>query len=264
MIHFYNHHAMATHFQVRIAGQDAAYAEQAAHAVFKLTDTIETMLSRFRDDSEIRQISRLKAGECLRLSEPTFDCLEIARAMESFTFGAFSPTVRRRPGMLSEWALDSARRMFVCNQGPVELDLGAIGKGFALDRMAEELAQWDIPAYLLIAGGSSILAGEPPPDLPGWDAGMGGEDSARRYWLSHRSLSGSGIAVKGAHIYDPRTGEPATVRACAWAFAPTAAVSDALSTACMVLSEPEIAAILANHPEWSAVLGQNPENDCSC
>ena len=257
MIHSFNHHAMATHFQVRIAGEDATYAEQAARAALDIADALECALSRFREESEISQIAHLQPGESLRLSEPVFACLKIARAMEAATLGAFSPTpaMRCNASEPPRWSLDAARCTFHCHEScRLELDLGAIGKGFALDRMALLLAEWECPAYLLIAGGSSVLAGAPPPGLPGWDSGLGDAHAEQRYWLAHGSLSGSGTAVKGAHILDPRTGEPATRRERVWAFAPAAAVSDALSTACFVLSEPEIAAVVGSNPTWGAVL----------
>jgi thiamine biosynthesis lipoprotein len=63
-------------------------------------------------------------------------------------------------------------------------------------------------------------------------------------------LSGSGLAVKGNHILDPRTGQAALRQSRAWALADTAAESDALSTACMVLSEPELEEVLAHDPSW--------------
>src|SRR5271157_4667201 len=91
-IHVFNHHAMATQFQVRIAGEEKAYAEQAAQAAFALTDELESKLSRFRADSDISQIAQLAVGGKLRLSEPVFACLEIARRMELATGGAFSAT----------------------------------------------------------------------------------------------------------------------------------------------------------------------------
>ena len=59
------------------------------------------------------------------------------------------------PGRL---LMDPERFTVRVQDGPVALDLGAIGKGFALDRMAEELEAWDVPRALLIAGGSSVLA----------------------------------------------------------------------------------------------------------
>ena len=64
------------------------------------------------------------------------------------------------------------------------------------------------PRFLLVAGGSSILAGDPPDDSPGWSCGLGEDDASQRFLLTHASLSGSGLAVKGTHILDPRTGPP--------------------------------------------------------
>jgi thiamine biosynthesis lipoprotein len=72
--------------------------------------------------------------------------------------------------------------------------------------------------------------------------------------LTHASLSGSGLAVKGSHIIDPRTGCPALRQNRAWVLADTASESDALSTACMVLSELEIEEVLAHNDSWRAFL----------
>ena len=258
MIHVFNHHAMATFFQVRIADEEAAYAAQAARAALDMADRLETLLSRFREESEISQIARLKPGETLRLSEPVFECLKIAGAMEATTGGAFSLTAGAA-GKPPRWSLDAGQFSIRCEAGRLAFDLGAIGKGFALDRMAAELAEWDCPAHLLVAGGSSVLAGDPPAGMQGWDTGLGDDNAAYRCQLANASLSGSGIAVKGRHILDPRTGEPARLRDRVWVLAPSAAVSDALSTACMVLSEQEIAGIMSGQADWLALLNDNAE-----
>jgi FAD:protein FMN transferase len=120
--------------------------------------------------------------------------------------------------------------------------------------MAELFHRWDCPSFLLVAGGSSILAGDQPRNTPGWSCGLGEDDSSHRFFLSHASLSGSGLAVKGAHILDPRTGRPASRQNRAWVLADTASESDALSTACMVLSEPELKDVLAQNHSWLAFL----------
>ena len=70
-----------------------------------------------------------------------------------------------------------------------------------------------------------------------------------RLTLTDIALSGSGIAVQGAHLIDPRTGAPSPRATRTWALAPTAALSDALSTAFFIFSEEEIAAFCAAHPE---------------
>src|SRR5208283_1650695 len=87
----------------------------------------------------------------------------------------------------------------------------------------------------------------------------GDDNSPRRYWLKNVSLSGSGLAVKGKHILDPRTGQPARRQNRAWALTETAAESDALSTACMVLDEMEITAVLASDKSWLVFLEAEKE-----
>jgi thiamine biosynthesis lipoprotein len=107
---------------------------------------------------------------------------------------------------------------------------------------------------LLVAGGSSILAGDPPKETAGWSCGLGDDRSPQRLFLTHTSMSGSGLAVKGKHILDPRTGVPALGQNRAWALADTAAESDALSTACMVLNERELQEVLAQDDSWLVFL----------
>ena len=254
-IHRFNHHAMATQFQIRITDEQKTYAAQTAQAAFAVTDKLESHLSRFRANSGIAQIAQLAPGEKLRVSEPVFTCLAIAKKMELATRGAFSVTAaalqsQRVPPLWTLLEPFSIR----CERGKLEFDLGAIGKGFALDRMAEVLREWSCPAFLLVAGGSSILAGDAPAGTAGWSCGLGDDDSPRRYWLKNASLSGSGLAVKGKHILDPRTSRPAQRQNRAWALTETAAESDALSTACMVLDEPEITAVLATDKTWLVFL----------
>jgi thiamine biosynthesis lipoprotein len=255
-IYQFNHRAMATHFQVRIANQERTYAAQAAQAALDLLDGLESHLSRFRANSDIAQLARLAPGEKMRLSEPAFACLEVAKRMELVTHSAFSatPAALQTQASLPQWNLLREEFCIRCESGHLQFDLGAIGKGFALDRMGELLHQWDCPSFLLIAGGSSILAGDPPNGLPGWSCGLGEDDASERYFLSHASLSGSGLAVKGQHILDPGTGRPALRQRRAWVLADTAAQSDAFSTACMVLSAPELEEVLSREHSWLVFL----------
>ena len=250
---------MVTQFQARIADEDKTYAAQAAQAAFVLTDQLESQLSRFRASSDISQIARLKPGEKLRVSEPVFACLEIAKQMEMATHGAFSVTAAalNTQETLPQWTLLKEQFSLRCDVGKLDFDLGAIGKGFALDRMAEILREWDCNSFLLVSGGSSILAGEPPPGNAGWSCGLGDDNSSHRYWLKKCSLSGSGLAVKGQHIFDPRTGRPAQRQNRALALTESAAESDALSTACMVLNEPEISEMLGENEQWLVFLEEH-------
>ena len=247
-IHIFFHHAMATEFQVRIADEEKTYAAQTAQAAFVLTDALESHLSRFRPNSHICQIAQLAPGETLRLSEPVFACLEIAKKMELATRGAFSISAAALQSQPEQprWTLLKEQFSIRCDGGKLEFDLGAIGKGFALDRMAEVLREWSCESFLLVAGGSSILAGDAASGTAGWLCGLADDHSPRRYGLKNCSLSGSGLAVKGPHILDPRTGIPAQRQNRAWALSETAAESDALSTACMVLDETDLPEIISN------------------
>jgi thiamine biosynthesis lipoprotein len=192
----------------------------------------------------------------LCLSEPAYACLEIAKKMELATHGAFcaTPAALQTQASLPRWSLLPDDLSIRCESGQLQFDLGAIGKGFALDRMAELLRSWDCPSFLLVAGGSSILAGDAPKDAAGWSCGLGDDNAPQRFLLTHASLSGSGLAVKGSHILDPRTGQSALRQNRAWALTNTAAESDALSTACMVLSEPELNEVLAQDRSWLVFL----------
>jgi thiamine biosynthesis lipoprotein len=260
-IHVFQHNAMATHFQVRIADQEKKYAAQAAQAAFSLLDHLESLLSRFNPNSEIAQIAGLKPGESLRLSEPVFACLTVSQKIEAASAGAFSITAaaRKTQPATPQWSLIPGAFSLRCDAGKLEFDLGAIGKGFALDRQAEIMREWDCPAFLLVAGGSSILAGDSPAGAAGWSCGLGENNSTDRYWLAQCSLSGSGLAVKGSHILDPRTGAPPKRTDRTWALASTAAESDALSTAAMVQEETEIQAMVAICPDWLIIRQEQPE-----
>jgi thiamine biosynthesis lipoprotein len=86
----------------------------------------------------------------------------------------------------------------------------------------------------------------------GWDVGVGEGRGYRTFPLRSASLSGSGTAVKGSHLIDPRTGQPAPRSTRVWALAPSAAHADALSTAFFVMTEAEIASLCVSHPQIGA------------
>src|SRR5207248_1105998 len=136
----------------------------------------------------------------------------------------------------------------------LHLDLGAIGKGYALDRLAAVLREWGIESACLNSGGSTALAMDAPAGDDGWPIGLGEGATHRTLMLKHAALSGSGVAVKGPHLIDPRDGHPAERMARVWSLAPSAAVADALSTAFFVWSDGEVTEFCAEHPEIGAAV----------
>ena len=256
------HNAMATRFEVHVAGQPAAYAAQASAAAFAELDRLEGLLSRYQESSEISCINRLPPGGSMRVSPDTFDCLEVALRMHALTGGAFDPTLGRATLGAAEAAdlprglleLDPSALTATVRNAEVALDLGAIGKGFALDRMAVVLREWEVTHALLVGGGSSVMALEPPPSAPGWEVTLGSGALRRSLWLDRQSVGSSGTSVKGQHILDPLTLSPPVHVHRTWAICDSAAESDALSTAWMCLSTEEIEEICASRPRTGAIL----------
>jgi thiamine biosynthesis lipoprotein len=252
--HTLAHEAMATQFRLTVVHADAVYARQAAAAAFEELDRIEGRLSRFVEPSDISRVNRLGRGQSTVVQPDTLDCLGIAMEVRRDTQGAFDvayASAGPRPrGLLFELnAEDHTVRVLADG---VVLDLGGIGKGFALDRMAGLLADWEIDRAVLAASTSTLLALGAPLRESGWLITFGPEHDLRREQLVNRALSGSGTAVKGDHIIDPRTAYPVQNRLRAWAGAPSAALADALSTAFMVMTQAEIRGYCERHPEVSA------------
>ncbi len=236
-----SHEAMATAFELAIAHDDAAYARQAAAEAFVELDRIEARLSRFAEGSDIFRINRLRAGEAAFVHHDTLDCLRIAEQVRLDTSGAFDIAYGSTSSIgCPRFELDEDAHTVRVLADSVSLDLGGIGKGFALDRMAALLREWEIASALLCASTSTLLALDPPPGEEGWPAEFGPDDAPRCIKLANQALSASGTAVKGSHIVDPRTGRPAEGRLRAWAVAPAAALADALSTAFIVMADAQI------------------------
>lgn len=139
----------------------------------------------------------------------------------------------------------------------LDLDLGAIGKGYSLEKAAEVFADWEINDFLVNAGQSTVYAcGEKP-----WPVAVGsGFDFFRpgKIYLQGRALSGSGHEVKGEHIFDPWQKEQKSRHLAVWVSHPSPALADGLSTAFMVMSLEEIRAYTEKHPEvWTLVLSRD-------
>src|SRR5262249_49119004 len=95
------------------------------------------------------------------------------------------------------FTLDPEAHLLTSQSTRLHLDLGAVGKGYALDVLARVLADWEISSACLQSGGSTALALAPPPGAGGWPVGLGAGAERRVLDLAHAALSGSGTAVKG-------------------------------------------------------------------
>jgi FAD:protein FMN transferase len=264
----FSHEAMATVFEVFTPHPDRRYAAQAAQAAFDVVDTLERELSRFIPNSDIARINNLSAGQETGVSPATLECLTIARHVFDLTAGAFDVSLGTG---LPALELHEDIRVRAAKDG-VQLDLGAIGKGYAVDCMAEVLEEWELGPALVHGGFSSVLALEPPRDHTGWPLTMSDPmEPSRVLWrlaVRQTALGASGLR-KGDHIRDPRSGEPVRGRIAAWAAVQrppradtadardtprlaAAAVADALTTAFMLMGHDEIQALCERNPGLEA------------
>ena len=264
----FRYDAMATTFEVVIAqdGLDATYAAQAADAVHREIARLEDELSRFRQSSDIWRLSQLAAGDRTRVGLAAFDCLSLSKAVHEETEGAFDITMapllrlwRTSDGLQRQpfdheleaaraivgsqfFSLEESTLSVTLAAGPMIFDLGGVGKGYALDQSVPILSDWGIRNALLNAGNSTLLAIGHANGETGWPVTL--SDGAAAITLNNEAVSGSGFQVQGAHIIDPRSFEPVPPRSeRTFAVAPTAALSDALSTAFTILDAEQADAI---------------------
>jgi FAD:protein FMN transferase len=266
----FSHEAMATVFEVHARHPDARYAAQAAQAAFDLADGLERQLSRFLPNSDVGRVNHLAAGERTQVAPTTMECLVIARHMFDLTGGAFDASVGTGFPSIE---LDPDNVLVRTTRSGVQIDLGGIGKGYAVDLMGELLEEWGIESALVHGGFSSVLALEGPEGRDGWPLTLSdpGAPSKVLASLSARQVafSASGLR-KGDHIVNPRTGRPARGRRAAWAAVPRpdpaevgaraadrprlapAAVADALTTAFMLMSLGDIESLCDRNPGLEA------------
>jgi thiamine biosynthesis lipoprotein len=259
----FQHDAMACTFELILPGVDARYAAQAA---FDEIDRLEQLLSRFIPHSDVARINTLAAGQSVRVSPETAECLQLAAQVYTATRGAFDIAYRRRrqlPVAADGWpasplVFDPAACAVGVQVAGVDLDLGAIGKGYAVDRVVTVLREWHVPAALVHSGQSTVYAVGQSPSGDSWRVALRSPDQSAAALgfieLRDVALSGSGQLLHGGHIVDPRTGQPAERFTATWAIAPDAALSDALSTAFMLMSAEEVRGLCEHWPGVSAIL----------
>ncbi len=272
--------AMGTYFEITIYHPDEEAARAGARAAFAEISRIERLTSNYRADSELTELNRSAARQPYAASDELFEIIREALVYSRMSDGAFDVTVgpllklwgftkksaalptdreldRTLDSIGSEKVLlDEARKSVRFARPGMEIDLGGIGKGYAVDRALDVLKRHGIKSALINAGSSTIFALGSPPGKEAWEIGI--EDPMDRQRLiavvklKNNSLSSSGdyqkfFTLNGtrySHIIDPRTGRPAQGVYLASVIAPGAAQSDALSTAVFVLGPEKGLALL--------------------
>jgi FAD:protein FMN transferase len=283
--------AMATVFEVLLP-VGRPFVPVAASAALDLIDELEDQLTVYRDHSEVSRLNRRAFEADVPVEAALFDLLAQSARLTRETNGAFDiamgaliktwgfyqrsgrvPAVAERAAAMERSGMrhvilePDGRTVRYRRQG-LEINLGGIGKGYALDRAAALLRQqWRIESGLLHGGTSSVVAlGAPPNDAKGWAVALKHPWDDQRTigtaYLRNQALGTSAATYqffeyngrKLGHLLDPRRGWPAEGVHQATVIAPTAAEADALSTAFFVMGLPAAQIYCRSRPDLGAVI----------
>jgi thiamine biosynthesis lipoprotein len=246
-------------------------------------DRIDRLMSHYKPESALSRINREAANGPVKVEKELFDFIAEAMGYARASAGAFDITVGplmkawgffKGEGRVPDAAqLEAARRHVGSDHvtlnaadstvrfdhAGVELDLGGIAKGYAVDRVVRLLRSRGVTAALVSAGGSTTYGLGAPPGRSGWDVAL--EDptdpakTALTFQLKDRSLSVSGRSGKSfevegvvySHIMNPRTGMPVQGMLTVAVLSPTGTAGDALDDAFFVLGPKDSRRLLKEH-----------------
>jgi FAD:protein FMN transferase len=283
--------AMATRFEIVLHGANENSLRAAGEEALEEVLRIENQLSLYRPGSEIAQVNARAAREAVLVSPEVFALLQHAQRLSEETDGAFDITIaplvrcwgfmggqgkmptedevaaaREKVGF-DKFKLDEAGRTVRFTREGVGLDLGAIGKGYAIERAGRILREVGVKSALIHGGTSSACAIGHPPDSETWKIAVDFDEELERQFsglsvskLQSRrpesesaaaiaiSLRDESLSVSAAsgrqfefdgklfgHVIDPRTGHPAKNALLSIVALPSATETDALSTALLTL-----------------------------
>ncbi|MEC9475833.1 MAG: FAD:protein FMN transferase [Planctomycetota bacterium] len=225
--------AMGTILRIDGHGQNAA---EAISLAYDEVERIEALLSRWRPDSDILRIERAPAGTAVKVSATTIRCVREALDAAVASDGVFDPTLV--PDGYQKILIDEVDSTITLMEEDLILDLGGIGKGFALDRAAELLESNGLNSVLLDFGGQ-LLALDPPPGQSAWDVAIFDPRSSGALLgsvpLVRASIATSSGYERGDHIIDPHKQESISVALSTTILANRATSADAMSTTLAVL-----------------------------
>jgi thiamine biosynthesis lipoprotein len=283
--------AMACEFSV-VFSAGVRRAVEAGYAALEEVDRLEDKLSIYREESDVSRLNRLFGCATVRTDAELYQLLRWAARLSEATGGAFdaasgalvkswgffrgpkrAPSEAQRTAALaaSGWThliFDDSGQTVAADRADVELNLGGIGKGYAIDRGLHVIrTEYGIGSALMHGGQSSMKGiGAPHGEPRGWTVAIGDPlrpgRTVARVRLRDRALGTSGadhqFFVEGGrrygHVLDPRTGWPARGLFSASAIAPTAMEADGLSTAFFVMGIEATRRFCETRPGVGAVL----------
>ena len=280
---------MATRFEIALHGEDSIRLRAAAEEALSEIEQLEERLSLYRSTSEVSRVNALAAREAVPVSSDLFRLLSQAARLTAASAGAFDITIgplmrcwgflnglgtlpdtaslaaaRECVGMQWVELNESARSVRFTRPG-LMIDLGAIGKGYAIDLAVSRLREAGVTSALIHGGTSTVFGIGHPPEAEAWQVAVElpsrSAHTASRILaivpLRENSLSVSAVWGKSfrsgdrecGHVMDPRTGQPVHHTQLAAVILPSAAESDAFSTALLALGSGGSTTLIHHRPE---------------
>jgi thiamine biosynthesis lipoprotein len=279
---------MGTSVEVEAYGGNDAVRRAAIDEAFGAIAEVDRLMSNYRDDSEVSRINRLASHEALRLSDPMLSILQAAQQVSARSQGAFDATVGplvrlwgfrdKKPHLPTAAELAAVRplvdyhRLLIDGQAHtvrfatpgMEIDLGGIAKGFAVEIAANALRRNALDG-LIDAGGNQYLVGNPPGKRM-WTTGIKDPDRPDRLLgvveSPETSVSTSAdyatfVQIGGrrfGHILDPHTLRPSDAALSVTILSRDGTMADAMSKAAFILGPSAGLTLVDSFPGMSGVI----------
>ncbi len=278
-------YSMGTMFDLFAYHASRETAEQAVDAAWAEIERLDRVMSHFRDDSDLSRLNREGGRGFVTVDPSLHDILLSSVSLSRRTGGRFDVTMAP---VLRVWQrafdagrppsdADVARAQACVGAEHIEtlapdrvrfttpctaVELGGVGKGYAVDRALAVLASRGVRSALINAGGSSIGAIGRPPDSDGWPVRLGApvtghhvallRDASMSTSTQHRRAFARGAGRFGA-IVDPRAGVPVQSDASVTVIAANGTVAEALTKALLMTAPDEATAMLDAFPDVVAL-----------
>ena len=279
---------MGTSVQISARGATEAVRRSAIAEAYGAIEEVDRLMSNYRDDSELTALNNRGATQAVKVSDPLFAVLQAAQEVSARSGGAFDITVGplvkvwgfhdRKPHVPTPAELDAVRplvsyRNLILDarahtvrfaRPGVELDLGGIGKGFAVELAGGVMRRYGLSAFI-DAGGNQYMVGRPE-GKDSWTLGIK-DPEAPEHLLGvvdvdegsvSTSAQGANFLIangrKYGHILDPRTLEPAADRLSVTVVSKDATLADALSKVGFLLGPQKALAVIESFPGAAAVI----------
>ena len=279
---------MGTSVQVQAAGGDEAARRAAIGEAFAAMVEVDRLMSNYRSDSELAHVNREAAHSPVVVSDPMLRVLEAAQRISADSNGAFDVTVGPlvrlwgfrdktphipTPAELAEvrplvgyrgLTIDDERHTVRFAHAGMEIDLGGIAKGFAVELAAGVLRAHRLHGFI-DAGGNQYMVGTPP-GKPAWTIGIKNPDSADRL-MGVIDVAGGSVSTSAndanvlvsagrtyGHLLDPRTLQPSTTSLSATIVSDDGTLADGMSKAAFILGPKDGIALIDSYPGMSGVI----------